>query len=257
MRGFIVVVTFLVAGCAARASNTHTQTMPPEVAQATPLPVPQPAIARQQMSVELQRLWLRVEQAVEVRPPAPPSGGDNAAIKQWAQGPFTQWILARKSATDSALEATYALRVRPRHEKGIGSGLFGYMYEDMINGVRGAPVPDHIAADPGLLKIYTDTLHLYLDEYARLSARAYYVCVATFEKLGELRWANWAHYCNERGKDVSRTYGLLPGDQVPAPPMARGIPISVRSSIRAAGSSRKQPRSRLVVVQEPGFFTPR
>ena len=43
----------------------------------------------------------------------------------------------------------------------------------------------------------------------------------------------------------------------PRPPIWRFRPISVSSSMRAAASSRNRPCSLLVVVHEPGFFTPR
>ena len=39
--------------------------------------------------------------------------------------------------------------------------------------------------------------------------------------------------------------------------MLRSMPINVSSSMRAAGSFKKMPCSLLVVVHEPGFFTPR
>ena len=45
--------------------------------------------------------------------------------------------------------------------------------------------------------------------------------------------------------------------QTPCAPMCRFSPISVNSSMRAAASFRKMPCSLLVVVHEPGFFTPR
>ena len=48
-----------------------------------------------------------------------------------------------------------------------------------------------------------------------------------------------------------------PGTQMPCPPICRFNPISVRSSMRAAESFKKMPCSLLVVVQDPGFFTPR
>jgi len=40
-------------------------------------------------------------------------------------------------------------------------------------------------------------------------------------------------------------------------PIPRFMPISVSSSMRAAASIRNKPCSLLVVVHEPGFFTPR
>ena len=212
MRGFLIVAIALVAGCAGsskRVSNSgdvFSQT-PPE---ANPLPVPIPPIARQDMSEEIQRLWLRIEKAVEVRPPHPPEADDSETIEAWSDGPFKLWVGERKKATDHALEATYALRARPNYEKAVGSALFGYMYEDMISGVRGAPVPREIAEDSGLLEIYSASLNSHLEEFARLSARAYYVCLATLVKHGQLQWAEWANYCEVRGGDVVETYKLAP-----------------------------------------------
>ena len=212
VRTLLVLTVALVTGCGGRGNkpNDASDVVMPTPPEANPLPVPMPPIARQEMSEELQRLWLRIEKAVEVRPPDPPDGDDVESIEMWAEGPFKTWVEERQSATDVALEATYALRARPSYEKAVGSALFGYMYEDMISGVRGAPIPRNIAEDAGLLEIYSTKLNSHLENYARLSARAYYVCLATLVKHGELQWAEWADYCDVRGGDVVETYDLVP-----------------------------------------------
>lgn len=176
------------------------------------------------MSTELQLLWGRVEEAVAVQPPDPPELNTLEAIDAWAQGPFEHWLLVRQAATDRALQAALALRQRPLFERAIGTALFGYMYEDLASGIRGAPVPDSIAEDPGLLEIYSSALDRHLMPFAQLSARAYYSCLALFSKLGDVAWTEWAAYCDERGAEVVETFRLEPPEpSAPAEPIL-GLP---------------------------------
>src|SRR5687768_16878967 len=60
-----------------------------------PIPMPQPAVPRNEMSAAVRRIWERVEQAIEIRPPAPPAEATEEAIDAWAGGPFREWFEAR------------------------------------------------------------------------------------------------------------------------------------------------------------------
>jgi len=182
----------------------------------SPIPVPQPVYAREELSKDLQELWARVEEAVAVRPPEPPEGASEEAIESWAEGEFRDWLLRRQAATDRALAATTALRTHPLFERGIGTALFGYMYEDMAGSIRGAPVPETIANDEELLDIYTAALTKHITPFAELSARAYYACLALFLKLEDPQWGEWLYYCDERGAEVVDTFDLEPPE--PADP---------------------------------------
>jgi len=204
----LLIVVALGTGCAGRQTPDGSQ----EVV-VSPIPVPQPVYPREELSNELQELWRRVEEAVAVRPPEPPDGASAEIIEAWAEGAFRSWLLQRQAATDRALAATYALRTHPLFERGIGTALFGYMYEDMAGSIRGAPVPADIAADEELLEIYTDALTEHITPFAELSARAYYACLALFIKLDDLQWSEWAYYCDQRGTEVVDTFELDP----PAP----------------------------------------
>ena len=201
----------LWAGCAGR----QTPDGPQEVV-VSPIPVPQPVYEREALSQDLQELWKRVEEAVAVRPPEPPLGASESEINTWAEGAFRQWLLARQAATDRALAATHALRTHPLFERGIGTALFGYMYEDMAGSIRGAPVPDKIARDKELLEIYTSALTEHITPFAELSARAYYACLALFVKLNDPQWGEWAYYCDERGSEVVDTFELEPPEPADA-----------------------------------------
>lgn len=176
----------------------------------TPIPVPQPAVERVRLSPELQALWERVELAVDVRPPDPPDDATEMAVEQWADGPFKDWLLQRRTATDHALQAAFSMRPLPQYERAVASALFGYMYEDMASSIRGAPVPDNIAEDEGLLKIYLDSLTEHLQPFALLSAKAYYACIALFAKDGDVSWWEWVRYCDQRGSEVVDTFDLVP-----------------------------------------------
>jgi len=192
-------------GCAGRQTPDGQQ----EVV-VSPIPVPQPVYPRAELSNDLQELWSRVEEAVAVRPPQPPDGATAEVIESWAEGAFRDWLLQRQAATDRALAATHALRTHPLFERGIGTALFGYMYEDMAGSIRGAPVPENIAQDKELLEIYTGALTEHLTPFAELSAKAYYACMALFIKLDDPQWGEWAYYCDQRGSEVVDTFKLEP-----------------------------------------------
>jgi hypothetical protein len=201
----LLIVLALGFGCAGRQTPDGSQEL-----VVSPIPVPQPVYPREALSNDLQELWARVEEAVAVRPPEPPEGASAEVIEAWAEGAFRQWLLQRQAATDRALAATHALKTHPLFERGIGTALFGYMYEDMAGSIRGAPVPDEIAADEELLEIYTGALTEHITPFAELSARAYYACVALFTKLDDPQWGEWAYYCDERGAEVVGTFKLQP-----------------------------------------------
>ncbi len=213
MYRLLCVFLLLLVACGGRQAPTQTSAGASETV-AAPIPVPMTAYPREQMSTELQLLWGRVEEAVAVQPPAPPELSTLEAIDAWAQGPFQDWLIVRQAATDRALQAAFALRPRPLYERAIGTALFGYMYEDLASGIRGAPVPDSIAADPGLLEIYSSALDKHLVPFAELSARAYYSCLALFSKLADVAWVEWAAYCDERGAEVVELFHLEPPEPV-------------------------------------------
>lgn len=211
MSRWLLLVVAVSIGCAGRQTPEGSQ----EVV-VSPIPVPQPVYAREELSADLQELWRRVEEAVAVRPPEPPKDASEEAIETWAEGEFKQWLLQRQAATDRALSATSALRTHPLFERGIGTALFGYMYEDMAGSIRGAPVPESIAKDKELLDIYTNALTEHITPFAELSARAYYACLALFLKLEDPQWGEWTYYCDERGAEVVDTFDLEPPE--PADP---------------------------------------
>ena len=209
-RWLLIMLAFGI-GCAGRQTPDGQQ----EVV-VSPIPVPQPVYPRAELSNDLQELWSRVEEAVAVRPPQPPDGGSAEVIESWAEGAFRDWLLQRQAATDRALAATHALRTHPLFERGVGTALFGYMYEDMASSIRGAPVPENIAQDKELLEIYTGALTEHLTPFAELSAKAYYACMALFIKLDDPQWGEWAYYCDQRGSEVVDTFNLEPPE--PADP---------------------------------------
>jgi hypothetical protein len=211
MRRWLLIIVAFGIGCAGRQTPDGQQ----EVV-VSPIPIPQPVYPRVELSNDLQELWSRVEEAVAVRPPQPPDGASPEIIESWAEGAFRDWLLQRQAATDRALAATHALRTHPLFERGIGTALFGYMYEDLAGSIRGAPVPDNIAEDKELLEIYTGALTEHLTPFAELSARAYYACLALFIKLDDPQWGEWAYYCDQRGSEVVDTFQLEPPEPTDA-----------------------------------------
>jgi len=221
-------VVLVVAGCASGAETgegdgalaTEPTAGGEQVAETegvlpatVPVPVPQPATARTDMSPTLQEVWTLVEQAVEVRPPDPPDDASEEAIEAWAEGPFAAWLAVRQEANVRAQALVATLGEDSADERLVAAALFGYMYEDMASSIRGAPVPESIASDPELLGIYVETLHAVLDPVARLAAEAYLICreLALAEEP-ESGWQEWAEYCDGRGLEVVETFELLEHD---------------------------------------------
>lgn len=230
MKRIISASLLLVAGCAGGAETTSTAEAPaasegtaggeaPAQAEAAlpttvPVPVPLPAVPRAEMSDTLQQVWTLVEQAVEVRPPDPPEEASAEAIEAWAQGPFSAWVAERQEANLRAQALVATLGEDAAEERLVAAALFGYMYEDMASGIRGAPIPEGIASDPELLGIYVDTLHQLLDPVARLAAHAYLICRQLALGFDEdSGWRPWATYCDGRGLEVVQTFDLLAHDE--------------------------------------------
>ena len=64
-------------GCAGRQTPDGS-----EKPIVSPIPVPQPVYPREELSADLQELWVRVEEAVAVRPPEPPSDASKEVIEE-------------------------------------------------------------------------------------------------------------------------------------------------------------------------------
>lgn len=206
---------------------------PPDIAirTTTPVPVPQPAIAREELSAVLQQLWTKVEETVAIRPPAPPAENTLEAIQEWASSQFAEWIRQRVEAQREVEQLSSEL-VNPEHphsvaERAVGAALFGYVYEDLVSGARGAPVPDEIAGDPELLEVYVGALESATTAPARRALDAYLFCAQhVAQELAETPWVSWGPYCYERAQDINAVYELVPPGQMqdPAAPPTEELP---------------------------------
>ncbi len=229
-----IFVAVACAGCADETttpsdgettSGGETTAELPPMRSTVPIPVPQPGRPREQLGAELQAVWERVELVIAITPPEPPAASTLEDIEAWAAGPFLDWIDRRRVATDHALEAMRAMREAPVEERAMGAALFGYLYEDTVSGIRGAPVPDAVAADPELLAVYTQALNAALVPYATMAAQAYYGCVMLFREVEDAAWSEWPGYCDARGAEIVEVFGLEPAEPAdPADPAAPATP---------------------------------
>jgi hypothetical protein len=226
-RIFALALSILAAACGSSSSDaeeattsdgtsggeaTDAEARPDAPRGPSSIAVPQTPIERGLMRAAVQQLLVDVEQAADVRAPAPPAMTSTEAIEQWASGPFLRWIEARRAAVARAQQAFTAIDEPADWERGLGAGLLGYVYEDTVAGVRGAPVPDAISGDPELLQVYTDTLAEALRPYAQSAAEAYAVCARSFAEHGDAAWAEWVNHCATRAREVVTAYGIpVPG----------------------------------------------
>lgn len=222
-----LLASALLGGCGGASTTTTTTTttgegtsgdeLPPEAAHAirttTPIPVPQPAIAREEMSPELQQLWELVETAIALRPPEPPEGASLETVNAWAEGELAAWLTRRLEASTAVQDALAPLEGQPAHERGVAAGLYAYLQESTVADVRGAPIPVSIATDAELLHVYDESMLAALLPYARVALQAYRFCDAAFSEGEDPAWEEWAAYCRARGEEVGRVYAI---DQSPS-----------------------------------------
>ncbi|HJL15787.1 MAG TPA: hypothetical protein RMH99_09030 [Sandaracinaceae bacterium LLY-WYZ-13_1] len=188
----------------------------PPIRATTPVPVPQPATPRDELSDALQQVWTRVEETVAIRPPEGPDEATEAAVQAWSEGPFRAWIDARHAAMRETVTASEGVPEEPAAERAVASALLGYALEDFVADVRGAPIPAAIAEDEALLQVYVDSLMEVLRPVALESVISYAYCQRRLAALGDASpWLPWRAYCVQRGQDVVEIYELQPHELQP------------------------------------------
>ncbi|MBO6934109.1 MAG: hypothetical protein JJ863_04020 [Deltaproteobacteria bacterium] len=223
IRHLSIAALVLSAACASETTETETvepvattggetETLPPEehpMRTTTPVPVPQPAVAREDLSEALQQTWTGIEEVVAIRPPDGPLDASEAAIEEWANGPLTEWITTRQEATRSVGQVASGVPEEPVWERAVGAALFGYALEEFAADIRSSPVPTEIAEDPELLGIYVGALTESLRPVIIESVTNYAVCQQRLATLGdESEWLPWRAYCVQRGQEIIETYQL-------------------------------------------------
>jgi hypothetical protein len=221
----------MLAGCGGGGSGTTTtqttsDTSGGEVADhpirtTIPVPVPQPAVAREELSDPLQRFWTQIEETVAIRPPDAPAEATNEAVEAWANGPFAQWVTARREAMSAAITTSEEVPEDPAHERAMAAGLLGYALEDFAADVRGSPIPSDISSDPELLEVYLSSLREVLLPIANDAVVSYAFCQQRLLPLGdESEWLPWRAYCVQRGQEMIQVYELAPTDEATSPEAA-------------------------------------
>jgi len=184
----------------------------------TPVPVPQPAVAREEMSEPLQGVWTQIEETVALRPPDPPSEPTEEAVQAWSTGPFTRWLDQRREHMSRVIATSEGVEDTPRHERAVTAALMGYAMEDLAADVRGAPIPNDISADPELLQIYVDNLREVLRPIATEAVVYYAYCQRRLAAMGdESPWLPWRAYCVQRGREMIEVYALAPPEDGATP----------------------------------------
>ncbi|HHH26891.1 MAG TPA: hypothetical protein ENK57_00865 [Polyangiaceae bacterium] len=199
------------------AGRTAPPPAPPAIRTTTPVPVPQPAVAREDLSDSAQLVWTSVEETVALRPPEPPAATTMQAANEWARGPWSAWINTRTERTREVVAHCEGVQETPPYERALAAALLGYAIEDFVAVVRGAPVPEPIAIDPELLEVYVGALNEQVLPLAVQAVTYYAYCQRRLEALGdESPWLPWRAYCVQRGQEIIETYELsAPAPQPP------------------------------------------
>lgn len=201
----------------------------------TPIPVPQPAIARESLAPAVDRVWTAVEEAVAVQPPPPPATADDASVRTWSEGPFTEWMRDRITRIEAASAASLELEGAPSHERGVVAGVLAYALEVTAAEARSVPIPDDIAADAELLAAYVEALDGVLLPFAERAAEAFLFCVAAFDETSDPAWGEWRAYCADRNADIVDSYRLGDGAARPTNDTS-AAPAAEASDAASAGS---------------------
>jgi hypothetical protein len=192
--------------------SEHEEDTEPAVLRSTiPVPVPQPAVRRERLSTALQAVWTRVEEQVSVRRPAGPEEETVENVQAWANGPFYQWVQARRRHLEETRELLVAVPDDPPHERAVALALFAYAFEDFGAQIAGAPVPADIAADDELRSIYVRSLNEATVPVGQRAMELYADCQQRLVRLGDdSPWLPWRAYCVQRGQQIIEGYGLAP-----------------------------------------------
>ncbi|MFN7701983.1 MAG: hypothetical protein ACK6CU_27140 [Deltaproteobacteria bacterium] len=194
----------------AAADETGGGEAPPSLVRTTPVAVPQPAIAREQLAPPTQEIWLEVERAVALRPPEPPAATEEDVLNRWYQTEFTVWLGQRVESAQRAEGHAGGLEGAPPWDRGVAAGVLGYLHEQTAAEARGAPIPPSVAADAELLGVYARALDGALMPLVRRSLEGYRFCVAAFDELAgaseEPAWREWREFCEDRGEELVRVY---------------------------------------------------
>jgi len=176
-----------------------------------PVPVPQPAVPREELSGELQAVWTQVEEEVARQRPDAPEENTIAAVQAWTDGPFRAWLEARRAGLEQTRDLLEAIPAEPRHERALGLALWAYAFEDLGAQVAGAPVAQRVAEDQELLDIYVASLNAATIPIGERAIELYADCQRRLAALGdESPWLPWRAYCVQRGQEVIGGYGLAP-----------------------------------------------
>ena len=187
-----------------------------------PVPVPQPAVARDDLSAPLQAVWTAVEEQVSTSRPEGPEEATVATVQEWAEGPFTEWIGARRALVDATRAMVGEVASEPAYERAVALALWAYAMEDFGAQIAGAPVPAEIAQDEELRGIYIGSLNDASRPLGQAAIELYADCQQRLLALGdESPWLPWRAYCVQRGVEVIEGYGLTPPDASPEPASPR------------------------------------
>lgn len=189
-------------------STDSTSTDSPHASSGpTVLAVPLPGIPRDAMRPELQDLWTKIEIAVALTPPDPPSEGTEDAIAAWISGPYTEWVRQRYLATREALATTRAIEGITDLDLAFAAALVAYAFEDMAASVRGAPVPASIASDSHLVSLFSEAIDRALLPIAQEAAVGFDGCQQLFAEVQDPAWGEWGPYCAQHLTDLREVFG--------------------------------------------------
>ncbi len=176
-----------------------------------PVPVPQPAVPREEVSEPLQAVWTQVEEQVSMARPDSPEEITVANVQAWADGPFREWLDLRREALVATRALLEAVPLEPIYERALALALWAYAFEDLGAQATGAPVPTEIAQDDELRSIYIESLNEASVPLGRRAMELYADCRRRLVPLGDdSEWLPWRAYCVQRGLEIIEGYGLSP-----------------------------------------------
>lgn len=138
--------------------------------------------------------WDQAMAVLQATAPAPPENADAAAIQEWAQGPFTEYIEQERTAMLSAEQALNGLSEQPEPVRVVASTLVGLMYMHMAGEISRTPIPSEVSEDAEGSAMYLSAIRAGVQPLLDVAAdRAEYCVYAASTQPDALH--RWRVYC--------------------------------------------------------------
>ncbi|MEM1173079.1 MAG: hypothetical protein AAGJ08_29455 [Cyanobacteria bacterium P01_H01_bin.35] len=178
--------------------------------------IPKPPISREKLSVGVQRIWAQTEIIIAVRPPKPPACDSVGSIADWMQESFSPWVNKRYTSVkklEKSLQGKKSIAQLSLEEKGFGTGLFAYIYDNTLSAIDSIPIPRIIAEDEEAMMVYMRGLRTKIRPVLTATISLYHDCKQFFFYDRDPAWLRWGQYCEQRENSLRAKFKFVLDDE--------------------------------------------